>query len=45
MFFVSNLTYADTTSIFYVFICNLSCSVDEKTARNVVFEVLIKSSL
>ena len=42
MLFVSNLTYTDTTSIFYVFICNLSCSVDEKTARNVVFEVLIK---
>ena len=43
MLLYQNLTDTDSTSIFYVFICNLSCSVHEKTARNVIFEVLIKS--
>ena len=26
-----NLTGTDSTSLFFIFICNLSCSVDEKT--------------
>ena len=45
MFLYQNLTDTDSTSIFYVFICNLSCSVHEKAARNVIFEVLIKSKV
>ena len=45
MFLYQNLTDTDSTSIFYVYICNLSCSVHEKTARNVIFEVLIKSKV
>ena len=40
-----NLTDTDNTSIFYVFNSNLSCSVDEKAGRNVIFEVLIKSKV
>ena len=39
------MTDTDSTSIFYVFICNLSCSVDKKTARNVIFEVFIESNV
>ena len=34
-----------STSTSYVFICNLSCSVYEKTAKNVILEVLIKSKV
>ena len=39
------MTDTDSTSTFYVFICNLSCSVYEKTAKNVILEVLIKSKV
>ena len=31
--------------IFFIFICRLSCSVDEKTARNIIFKVLTKSKV
>ena len=34
-----------STSTSYAFICNLSCSVYEKTAKNVILEVLIKSKV
>ena len=35
-FLFQNLTDADSTSLFFIFICRLSCSVDEKTARNIM---------
>ena len=40
-----NLTDTDSTSIFFVFICDLNCSVSEEKARNIIFEVLLKSKV
>ena len=37
-----NLSDADGASLLFVFICKLSCSNNEKTARNIIFEVLTK---
>ena len=42
-FFFQNLTDADNTSLFFIFIGKLSCSINEKAARNIIFEVLTKS--
>ena len=42
-FLFQNLTDAYSTSLFYILICKLSCSINEKTARNIFFEVLTKS--
>ena len=39
-----NLTDTDSTSMFFVFICNLNCSVSEEKARN-IFEVMLKSKV
>ena len=38
-----NLTDTDSTSIFFVFICDLNCSVSKEKARNIIFEVMLKS--
>ena len=40
-----NLTDTDSTSIFFVFICDLNCSVRKKNPRNIIFEVLLKSKV
>ena len=40
-----NLTDTDSTSIFFVFICDLNCSVRKEKARNIIFEVLLKSKV
>ena len=40
-----NLTDTDSTSIFFVFICDLSCNVREDEARNIIFEVMLKSKV
>ena len=40
-----NLTDADSTLIFFVFICNLNCSVSENKARKIIFEVMLKSKV
>ena len=40
-----NLTDTDSTSILFVFICNMNCVVDELTARNIIFEVMITSKI
>ena len=40
-----NLTDTDSTSAFFVFICDLRCSVSEKDARNIIFEVMLKSKV
>ena len=40
-----NLTDTESTSLFFIFICKLSCSIIEKTVRNITFEVLTKSKV
>ena len=40
-----NLMDTDSTSIFFVFICELGCPVDERKSRQIIFEVMIKSEL
>ena len=40
-----NLTDADSTSLFFVFICDLQCNVKEHEARNIIFEVMLKSKI
>ena len=42
---VQNLTDTDSTSLLFIFICKLSCSVNEKTARDIIFKVLTKSKV
>ena len=44
-FLFQNLTDAGSTSLFFTFIFRLSCSVDEKTARKIIFKVLTKSKV
>ena len=39
-FLCQNLTDTDSNSLFFIFICKLSCSVNEKTARNITFKLL-----
>ena len=39
------LTDTDSTSINFIFICNLGCIVDEENARKIIFEVLITSKI
>ena len=38
-----NLTDTDGTSMFFVFIYNLNCSLSEDKARNIIFDVMLKS--
>ena len=40
-----NLTDTDSTSLFFVFICDLQCNVKEDGARNIIFEVMLKSKI
>ena len=40
-----NLTDTDSISVFFVFVCDLQCSVSEKDARNIIFEVMLKSKV
>ena len=40
-----NLTDTDSTSLFFVFICDLQCNVKEDEARNIIFEVMLKSKI
>ena len=44
-FLSQNLTDADSTSLFFIFICKLLCSVNKRTARNIIFEVLTESKV
>ena len=44
-FLHQNLTDTDSTSLFFVFICNLNCQLNEKDSRNVIFEVMINSKI
>ena len=40
-----NLTDADSASMFFVFVCDLNCNVREDEARNIIFEVMLKSKV
>ena len=44
-FFFQNLTDTDSTSVFFNFVCKLSCSINEEKTRDVIFDVLIKSKI
>ena len=37
-----NLTDADSTSVFFVFICDLNCCIREAEARHIIFEVMFQ---
>ena len=41
-FLFQNLTDTDSTSLFFIFICKLSSSINEKNVRNIIFGVLTK---
>ena len=36
-----NLTDTDSTSLFFIFICDLNCCIKESDSRNIIFEVMI----
>ena len=38
-----NLIDTDSTLLFFIFICNLDCLVNEKDSRKILFEVMIAS--
>ena len=40
-----NLTDTDSTSMFFVFICDLNSCVSEDKARNLIFDVMLKSKV
>ena len=40
-----NLTDTDSTSIFFIFICNLKSEISENETRNIIFEVMLNSKL
>ena len=44
-FLFQNLTDTDSNSLYFIFICKLSCSVNEKTTRNIIFKLLTKSKV
>ena len=40
-----NLNDTGSTSVSFLFICNLNCSVNEDKAKNIIFEVMLKSKI
>ena len=44
-FLYQNLTDTDSTSLLFVFICNLKSTLPESQARKVIFECMIKSKI
>ena len=40
-----NLTDTDSTSMFFIFICDLNSCVSEDKARNIIFDVMTKSKI
>ena len=38
-----NLTDTDSTSIFFVFVCDLKSSINERKSRDIILKVMIKS--
>ena len=45
MFLYQNLTDTDSTSLLFLFICNLECMLPESKARKVIFECMVKSKI
>ena len=39
------MTDTNSASVFFIFICHLSCSVDERKSRDIIFKVMIKSKI
>ena len=44
-FLYQNLTDTDSTSLLFLFICNLKCVLPESKARKVIFECMIRSKI
>ena len=44
-FLEQNLADTDSTSIFFIFICNLSSDLPENEARKIIFEVMLNSKI
>ena len=40
-----NLTGTDSTSLFFIFICDLNCCMIESDSRNIIFEIMITSKV
>ena len=40
-----NLTDTDSTSLFFIFICDLNCCIKESDSRNIIFEIMITSKV
>ena len=40
-----NLRDTDSTSMFFVFLCNLNSCLSENKARNIIFEVMLESKV
>ena len=45
MLFIPNLTSTDSTSVFFIFICDSTSSIREDKARDIIFEVMIESKI
>ena len=44
-FLYQNLTDTNSTSLFFVFICDVSCNRNEKILRDIIFQVLVVSKV
>ena len=44
-FLYQNLTDTDSTSLFFIFVCNMNSQVSEKESRNIFSEALIQSKI
>ena len=44
-FLYQNLTDTDSTSLFFVFVCNIDFVVNENESRNILFEVMVQSKI
>ena len=44
-FLYQSLADTDSTSLFFVFICNLNCRLNGKDSRNMIFEIMINSKI
>ena len=40
-----NLSDTDSSSMFFVFICDLQCNLKENEAKDLIFEIILKSKL
>ena len=40
-----NVTNTDSTSVFFIFICDLNSSIREDEARDIIFDVMIQSKI